>query len=124
MEDLVGPGAVSINNCPPTTTTTTQSAIIADFAAATGFGTPTGTVDFQLFTNSSCSSPPLYDSGPVTLDGSGHANTNSAAMQPPSLAAGTYYWLVTYSGDANNTGSTSPCGTEQTTINDNAGGTP
>jgi hypothetical protein len=122
MEDLVGPGKVDIQNCAPTTTTTGQKVVISDFAKPTGFGTPTGTVDFKLFTNSTCSGTPLYDSGPVTLV-NGLASTDGAATQPPPLSAnGTYYWLVSYSGDANNEPSTSPCGTEQTTISGNTPG--
>lgn len=122
MEDLVGPGAVDIDNCRPTTITTQQKVTIADFAQTTGFGTPTGTVDFQLFTNSGCTGTPLYDSGPITLV-NGAANTNSAATQPPLLTDnGTYYWVVSYSGDANNLPSTSPCGTETTTISGNTAG--
>jgi hypothetical protein len=112
----------TINNCAPTTTRTGQKAVIADFAQPSGFGTPTGTVDFKLFTNSGCTGTPLYDSGSVTLS-SGTASTKDAATQPPTLNTnGTYYWLVSYSGDANNQPSTSPCGTEQTTISGNTAG--
>lgn len=119
MEDLVGPGNVSIDNCRPVTITSGQKVVISDTAKPTGFGTPTGTVDFKLFTNSSCSGTPLYDSGAVTLV-SGIARTANAQTQPPTLRNnGTYYWLVTYSGDANNSPSTSSCGTEQTTISGN-----
>jgi hypothetical protein len=121
MEDLVGPGNVSIDNCRPAAITSGQKVVISDTAKVTGFGTPTGTVDFKLFTNSSCSGTPLYDSGAVTL-ASGIAHTANATTQPPTLKNnGTYYWLVTYSGDANNLSSTSACGTEQTTI---SGSTP
>jgi hypothetical protein len=53
----------------------------------------------------------------------GRASTNGAAAQPPTVNAnGTYLWLVSYSGDANNSPSTSPCGTEQTTISGNTPG--
>jgi hypothetical protein len=122
MEDLVGPGAVDIQTCVPTTTTTGQKVVISDFAKPTGFGTPTGKVTFKLFTNSTCTGTPLYDSGPVPLV-NGLASTDSAATKPPPLNAnGTYYWLVSYDGDANNRPSTSPCGTEQTTISGNTPG--
>jgi hypothetical protein len=122
MEDLVGPGHVEIENCQPTKTQTGQKVVISDFAKPTGFGTPTGTVDFKLFTNASCTGTPLYDSGPVTLV-NGLASTNGAKTQPPTLSAnGTYFWLVSYSGDANNLPSTSPCGTERTTISGNTPG--
>lgn len=87
-------------------------------------GTPTGTVDFQLFTNPTCTGTPLYDSGPVTLV-NGLASTNDAATQPPTLNAnGSYYWQVSYTPAAGSifTASSSPCGTEQTTISGNTPG--
>jgi hypothetical protein len=125
MEDLVGPGNVDIENCRPTQTTTAQKVVIADFAKPTGgFGTPTGTVTFRLFSTSDCSGTPLYDSGPVTLV-NGLASTNDAQNSTGSrtlTANGTYKWLVSYSGDANNQPSTSACGTEQTTIAGNTTG--
>jgi hypothetical protein len=122
MKDLVGPGNVDIENCVPTTTTTGQKVVITDFARPTGFGTPTGTVTFQLFTNSSCTGTPLYDSGAVTLvDGLASATTGPLKTTGTDTSA-TFYWLVSYSGDANNLPSTSPCGTEQTTISGNTPG--
>ena len=99
---------------------TGQKLVISDFAKPTGFGTPTGTVTFQLFATSDCSGTPLYSSGPITLV-NGLAQTTSS----PSLTLtnnGTYNWLVSYSGDANNLPSTSPCGTENTTISGNTPG--
>jgi hypothetical protein len=101
---------------------TGQKLVIADFAKPAGFGTPTGTVTFQLFTSSSCvAGTKIYDSGAVQLT-NGLASTNDAAVQPPALTtSGTYYWLVSYSGDVNNLPSTSACGSEQTTV---AGNTP
>jgi hypothetical protein len=123
MEDLVGPGAVDIQNCRPTNTTTAQKVVISDFAKPTGFGTPTGTVTFRLFTNSACSGTPLYNSGPVPLVNGLASTDNAPNGKPPAVSAnGTYYWLVTYSGDANNEPSTSACGTEQTTIAGNTSG--
>src|SRR5262249_25598151 len=102
---------------------TAQKLVIADFAKPTGFGTPTGTVTFQLFTSSNCAAGTrIYDSGDVPLT-NGLASTNDAAMQPPALTAnGTYYWLVSYSGDVNNLPSTSACGSEQTTVSGNTPG--
>lgn len=119
MEDLVGPGDVNIDNCRPTTITSQQKVTIADYAQPVGYGTPTGTVDFQLFTDSACSADKLiYDSGAVTL-----VDGLASTPDPQTVDAnGTYYWLVSYSGDVNNLPSTSPCGAEQTTISGNTPG--
>ena len=123
MEDLVGPGKVDIDNCLPATITSQQKVSISDVARPTGFGTPTGTVDFQLFRDSGCSTNPLpYDSGPVALVNGVASTDNAPNGKPPTLKLdGTYYWLVTYSGDANNESSTK-CGVEQTTISGNTPG--
>jgi uncharacterized repeat protein (TIGR01451 family) len=94
---------------------TGQKATITDYAAPTGFGTPTGTVQFQLFPSSDCSGTAMYDSGAVQLS-NGKANSAPFAVN----ANGTYSWLASYSGDANNTQSSS-C-TEQTTISGNSPG--
>ena len=127
MEDLVGPGLLDIDNCRDATITSAQKITLSDFAKPTGFpvgGNLTGTVTFQLFDNASCLSSPtppnhkLYDSGPVTL-----VNGLASTPNPPLVNTnGTYYWLVSYSGDANNLASTSACGAEQTTITGNAPG--
>jgi hypothetical protein len=124
MEDLVGPGDVDIDNCLPATITSQQKVSISDVATPTGFGKLTGTVRFQLFTTSDCSGTALYDSGLAPISSTtGKASTDNAPNGPPPLLKddGTYYWLVTYSGDANNAPSTK-CGVEQTTISGNTPG--
>jgi hypothetical protein len=120
VKDFVAPQPVNISNCRPTTTTTGQKVLISDFAAPTGFGTPTGTVTFQLFQEPSnnCTTNSVF--GPVTVNlvnGVAHVDDTT-----PLSANATYSWLVTYNGDANNAPSTSPCGTEQTTISGNTPG--
>jgi hypothetical protein len=50
----------------------------------------------------------------VSVNGNGtYSTTNTSFI---ASAEGTWRWLVTYSGDANNQGSTSACGFEQFTI--------
>jgi hypothetical protein len=68
--------------------------------------TPTGTVDYSLFGNDTCSGDPtLTDT--VTL--SGGAVPPSTTSDP--LAAGAYSYESSYSGDGNYTGSTNGCAT-------------
>jgi hypothetical protein len=111
------------------TIVTGQKVVISDFAKVTSvLGTPTGTVDFQLFQepSSGCTVNKIYDSGPVPLDANGLASTNNAPNgQPPTLSAnGTYSWLVSYTPASSSvfTTSSSPCGTEQTSISGNTPG--
>jgi hypothetical protein len=112
----------------PTAVPTGQKVVISDFAkVGSASGTPTGTVDFLLFQepSSNCTTTPIYDSGPVTLDANGNASTNGAATQPPTLSANaTYSWQVSYTpaSGSNFLASSSPCGTEQMTISGNTPG--
>ena len=118
-------GEQSVVNKHTSSVPTGQKVVISDTAqVSSSSGTPTGTVDFQLFTSSGCTGTPLYDSGPVTLS-NGLASTSSAQNQPPTLNSnGTYSWLVSYTpaSGAPFSASTSPCGTEQTTISGNTPG--
>ena len=72
----------------------------------TGAGA-TGTVTYAVYADSACT---------VEVGAPDTENVTAgvpAASAPVSLAGpGTYYWLATYSGDANNDPSTSPCQSE------------
>lgn len=87
----------------------------ATLAALIGSG-PFGTLEFELFDNADCTGDPVY-SETVTVTGndtfstsnSGDAGTNDGFKI---TADGTFYWVVTYSGNASNAGATSDCGDE------------
>jgi hypothetical protein len=65
-----------------------------------------------------CTGNPIFEA-PATLDANGLAHvTDSNALN----ANGTYKWVVTYNGDANNEPSTSAWGTEQVTMSGNTPG--
>jgi hypothetical protein len=100
----------------PTITTTQQPAStifgrsIADKATASGGNSPTGTITFNLYSNSTASGTPLFTD---TKTLSGGAAT-SAGYTP--TAIGTYYWVATYNGDANNGSASSTTNGEPVTI--------
>jgi hypothetical protein len=101
---------------------TGQKLTVHDVADVQGFksGGSGGTVDFQLFTNAGCTGSPLFDSGNKAVDTStGTANSGNFSV-PFTNTNTTYNWLVTYSGDAVNAGSTSPCGTENFSVAGNS----
>src|SRR5881396_2872325 len=110
-------GEQSLDNKQSTTTPTGQKVLISDFAKPTGFGTPTGTVTFSLFDNAGCTGTPIFTQTTSLVNGLAHADDPT-----PLNADGTYKWVVTYNGDANNSPSTSPCGTEFTTLGGNTPG--
>jgi hypothetical protein len=79
---------------------------IYDAAALTHGLAPTGEITFALYGpgDVSCSRTPLFTSAVVV---NGNGIYNSAAFTP--IVSGTYRWVATYSGDANNRG-TGPTG--------------
>ncbi len=75
---------------------------------------PTGTLTFRLYgpDNSTCSAPPVFES---VVDVHGNGLHNSAPFTP--AAAGTYRWVVSYSGDANNNpAGPTGCGIDSETV--------
>ena len=65
---------------------------------------PTGTVTFQAFDNSHCTGPAVFTSvKPIS-----GTSVTSDGFTPH--AVGTYYWVASYSGDANNSPVAGSCG--------------
>jgi hypothetical protein len=87
---------------PVGTTVSDQAHITGVFAASAG-----GTATYALYKDSKCTVAAAPASSVTSV--AGGAAGASSAVKP---AAGTYYWKVTYSGDAANEGSTSACGSE------------
>jgi uncharacterized repeat protein (TIGR01451 family) len=107
-----------IVNPGPSKTATAQSFIPQDSVSVTGFANPGGSATFTLFKNDTCTGTPLY-SQTVTLSGSAGATSNSgnpATNGYTATGSGTWYWKVTYSGDANNQPSESACKVETFSI--------
>jgi hypothetical protein len=69
---------------------------IAEKAAVSGGYQPSGKVTFRLYKNRKASGKPLFTS----TQSLSHGHATSARYKPKS--PGTYYWVVTYNGDANN----------------------
>jgi hypothetical protein len=84
----------------------------ADKATLSGGDTPTGTVTFKLYGagDTTCSNAPVFtDVENVT---SGSATSKSQVL----TTVGTYEWTSTYSGDANNAGASTSCGSDPVTV--------
>src|SRR5205823_3835243 len=72
-----------------------------------------GTVSFKLFDNKTCDASEgglIASDGPVAVDGNGEYATPHGASP---TQAGTYYWVATYSGEANNKEAVSGCAEER-----------
>ncbi len=116
-----GSGEVTVSAATPQITTTATASApvgnpIQDTATLSGGSTPTGTITFQVFgpNNATCAGPPAFTSAPVGVNGNG--TYVSPSFVPTS--SGTYHWVATYSGDANNNGRTTACNdpNETTTV--------
>ena len=96
--------------------TTAQNLLPNDDAILTGAtGSAGGTITFKLFgpADATCAGTAAY-SQTVNVSGNGTYSTTNASFYASTV--GTWRWLVTYSGDANNLPTTSACGVENFTI--------
>ena len=80
--------------------------------AGTNAAAATGTVTYNLYSNSSCT-------GTAVATSTGAVTAGKAAPSQPataSLTPGSYYWEASYGGDALNLAATSACGSEVLTV--------
>lgn len=98
---------------------TAQRLIPDDSFTLSGGSAATGNVVFALYapSASTCSGSPAFTQT-VPVNGDGTYNTTNASSASPFVASavGIWRWKDVYSGDGNNNGVTSACGTEQFTI--------
>ena len=82
-----------------------------DFVHVSGGQNPTGTVTFNLYDPSqpTCQTPVFSDTQTLV-------NGEATSGDYTTAALGTYRWMATYSGDANNLSVASPCGAELVTV--------
>jgi hypothetical protein len=86
---------------------------VTDGATLTGTNaaTATGAVTYDVYSDPACTVAVSTGSPePITTPGT------LPPSSPVTLAAGTYYWQASYSGDANNGAATSTCGSEVQTV--------
>jgi len=94
---------------------------ITDAANVTGGVNPTGTVTFELFgpSNANCvggedNSQTWLQRWSIPLNGDGSASVPQPGYTTTKI--GTYNWVAIYSGDADNLGARSACGSESVTL--------
>jgi hypothetical protein len=129
-EDVViGPNTTGLSTTPSETTgkigdTLSDSATLT--GATTGAG---GTISFYLFApGATCDDTApitgfVYSSTGVPVSGNNTYASSAGTTKTGSAVttgAGTYTWVAVYSGDGNNTGSKSGCGSEDVVIGPNS----
>lgn len=112
-----------VNKAQPTVSTAQDLIPNDSFTLGSGFGTPTGTITFSLYSptnvnNATCTGPADYKET-VTVNGNGTYSTGNGTTVTPAFhatAEGTWNWTSSYSGDGNNLPASSACGVEHFTI--------
>src|SRR6267378_2032967 len=106
-----GGETVTVVKATPSVSTTPSGSVppggsVSDSATLTGGFSPSGSVTFQLFApgDTTCAGP-AFSTTSGTLTG-GTASSGSVTVG----TAGTYNWVASYAGDANNDSATSSCG--------------
>ena len=101
---------VVVQAVPTLTTQVSQTSVlpgepITDTATLSGFN-PTGTITFTLFgpNDATCGGDPIFQDNVVV---NGNGNYTSASFTP--TIQGTYRWVASYSGDANNEAVSTAC---------------
>ena len=113
----------TVTTAAPTVTTAAASGSVSvtssdsDTATVHGGNSPTGTVTFNVYsgsTSGSCTGTPVAVNALRALAG---GSASSGAFT--GLGAGSYEVQAVYSGDGNNAGASSPCGSEPFTVTQN-----
>ncbi|MEP7183299.1 MAG: hypothetical protein ABI886_14030, partial [Betaproteobacteria bacterium] len=89
--------------------TVTAGGTITDQASLTNGVNATGTITFRAYgpSDPACASAPVFTSNAITVNGNGSYNSAPAFT---ANVAGTYHWIASYSGDANNLPVAGACG--------------
>ncbi|MEO8486700.1 MAG: hypothetical protein ABI585_10220, partial [Betaproteobacteria bacterium] len=95
---------VTINKASPTISTTASPAVVAggsifDTATLAGGSNPTGTITFNLYgpNDATCAGPVIFTTNTTVAGNNSYTSASFVAN-----LVGTYRWIASYSGDANN----------------------
>jgi uncharacterized repeat protein (TIGR01451 family) len=109
----------TVNKVNPTISTSANETVtlggaIHDSATLAGGTNPTGTITFKVYGTADCSGAALFT---TSVDVDGNKTYGPVSYTPGN--AGTYHWIASYSGDANNNPVSGACGDagENDTVN-------
>ena len=115
----ISTGSFELSSPPPSDQITTMqtpataavNSPISDTATVSGLVSPTGTVTFALYDNSTAGGTPLYTSPAEPLTATGTPGVYTADSPPTTVgSAGTVYWVASFSGDGSDNPVTSGAG--------------
>ncbi|MEO7761552.1 MAG: choice-of-anchor D domain-containing protein [Casimicrobiaceae bacterium] len=109
---LAGTG---VGRATPTIATVASASVVvgntvSDSATLSGGSAPTGTITFTLFgpNNATCTGTAAFTSAAIPVNGNGNYGSGNFAPNQ----AGTYLWIASYTGDANNNAVAGACGAQ------------
>jgi hypothetical protein len=104
---------VTIAATTPTIVTTASAGgpigtVLTDQATLSGGAAPTGSITFSLYgpDDATCANPAVFVSNAIAVSGNG---SYVSAPGYTTTAVGTYRWIASYSGDANNVAVAGAC---------------
>ncbi len=108
-----GSETVTVSKASPSLATTPSASVpvggtVSDTGVLSGGYNPTGTLTFKLYAPGDTSCQSAISTLTATVAGSGSYSSGTVPVTAPGL----YNWVAAYSGDANNNGATSACGSE------------
>jgi len=104
-------------NSPALSTAPTVKVIHSDSATLSGGASPTGSITFNLYQNTTCTGSPAFTATKTVSGNATYTSGDSQQFTLPPPASTEFRWTVSYSGDANNNAASSACGAENVTIN-------
>ncbi len=107
--ESVSAAGPSLTATPGGTVVVGSGARLTDFATLSGGYNETGAITFTLYNSSNT----VVDTETATASGNGSYSTPNGYLP---TAAGTYQWMISYSGDSNNNGISSAKGSTPVTV--------
>src|SRR6185369_2854015 len=107
--------SVVAKSSPTALTAPRVKVIHSDSATFSGGSSPTGTLTFNLYPNTTCTGATAWTTQATVVAGT---STYSSGDSPQFTVSATteFRWVVVYSGDSNNNAFTSTCGLERAVI--------
>lgn len=99
---------------PGLSTAPTVKVILSDSATLSGGSSPTGSITFNLYQNTTCTGTPAFTKQ-VTVSGNNTYQSGDSQQFTTSIDT-EFRWTVSYSGDANNNAASSACTAEKVVI--------
>jgi hypothetical protein len=101
---------------PTALTAPTVKVILSDSATISGGSSPTGTLTFNLYQNTTCTGATAWTKDVTVVAGTSQYFSGDSPQFTVSTPGTEFRWVVVYTPDSNNNGFTTGCGVERAAI--------